>query len=350
MNRRIIATLLCLLMAGSVAGCSSETESSAAQEQGGGTGYDAAAKSIITEEDLYFLRPGKTRSEVELKLGSAQEYTIADGSTYTYLLKDGQRLVLTYGTLDTLDAAVFTDKNGKKQDLFVYLSDLGVLTGYAGAGSSSGGSGQNKPSKEESEKEPPKDPETQQQSQQEQAEQGRYFASRTYNYDLADEILKVGVERETVIAAMGKPNSFSSIDFEKDTYIIDVYNMADGSTLYLDYGYTRTTLRAVRKIKGSNRSTYLGTWEIEERSPEFYRATVNVDGIKLRKGSKPSEIYSLSRLGEPDWYEGTQTQYSDAYQLTGGRILYLEFGNNHASLSGAYILTKEGKREMLALS
>ncbi len=340
MNRRIIAMLLCLLMAGSMAGCSGETESAAAQEQGGGTGYDAATKSILTEEDLYFLRPGAAREDVELKLGSAQEYTIADGSTYTYTLKDGQRLVLTYGALETLDTAVYTDKSGKKQDLFSYFNELGVLTGYVGAGSSTGGTQAEKP-------QPQPQPEAEQQVQQ---DVGRYFASRTYSYELADEILKEGVERETVVAAMGRPNGFSSVDFKKDGYIVDVYNMDDGSTLYLDYGFTRTALRAVRKIKGSDRSSYLGTWGAEERSPEFYRTTVNVDGIKLRRGAKPSEIYALSRMGEPDWFEGSQMHYSDAYQLTGGRVLYLEFGSNHASLSSAYILTKEGKRELLALS
>lgn len=337
MNRRIIATLLCLLMAGNVAGCSRAVDATAEREQGGGTGYDAATKSILTEEDLFFLRPGVERAEVELQLGSAQEYTIADGNTYTYTLKDGQRVVLTYGSLDTLDTADYTDKSGKKQDLFVYLTDLGVLRGYTG----SDGTRQPEP-------EPDKEPETPQQTP--QVEEGRYFSKKTYSYELADEILKEGVERETVVAAMGKPNSFSSVDFKKDTYIVDVYNMDDGSVLYLDYGYTRAELRAVRKIKGSTRSSYLGTWGIEERSSEFYRTTVNVDGLKLRKGSKPAEIYSLSRLGEPDWLEGNQTSYSDAYQLTGGRVLYLDFGKNHASLSNAYILTKEGKRQLFALS
>ena len=65
MNRKIIAILLCLLMASGMSACQSRTESSAEREDGGGTGYDAAKKSILIEEDLYFLRPGTARSEVE---------------------------------------------------------------------------------------------------------------------------------------------------------------------------------------------------------------------------------------------------------------------------------------------
>ncbi|MBQ7090374.1 MAG: hypothetical protein IJN82_04575, partial [Clostridia bacterium] len=259
----------------------------------------------------------------------------------TYTLKDGQRLSLTYSALDALETAVYTDKAGKKQDLFAYLSELGVLRGYLGAGDGS----------EEPQEQPEPEPDQQMpEAQAPQENEGLYFSRRTYSYELADEILKEGVTRDTVVAAMGKPNGFSSVDFKKDTYIVDVYNMDDGSILYLDYGYTRTELRAARKLKGSNRSSYLGEWGAEERSPEFYRTTVNVDGIKLRKGSKPAEIYSLSRLGEPDWLEGNQSSYTDAYQLTGGRVLYLDFGKNHASLTNAYILTKEGKRQLFALS
>ena len=334
MNRKIIAILLCLLMASGMSACQSRTESSAEREDGGGTGYDAAKKSILIEEDLYFLRPGTARSEVEKQLGTAQEYMIDQVSTYTYTLSGGEKIELTYGVKDTVDLATYTDSEGNSQDLFIYLSSLGVLTGYMGNSSIV-----QKPDSESSEED-----------LQQQIADASYFAVHTYRYDLAEEILKEGVTRDTVVAALGKPNSYSSVDFKKDGYIVDVYVMEDGSSLYLDYGYARTALRAVRQVKGGSISSFLGTWGAEAMPTEFYRSTVNVDGVKLRRNAKPSEIYAMSRLGEPDWLEGTKTNYKDAYQLSGGRILYLEFGPNHSALSNAYILSAEGKRVPMALS
>ncbi len=340
MKRKIIAMLLFLLLIGGTGGCGKGASAPAPQEDGGGTGYDAAQKSILTQEDLYFLRPALARDVVEERLGSAQEYMIADGSTYTYSLNGGERLVLTYGNKDTLETAVYTDAKGKKQDFFSYLTSLGVLTGYRGNGAEA------KPDQPVDE---PEEQAPQQEQLQEQIEDANYFATRTYRYDLAKEILKKGVARDTVVAAMGKPNRYSSVDFKKNGYIIDVYVMEDGAALYLDYGYARAKLRAVQKVQGSNFSAYLGKWGAETMPQDFYRTTANVDGMILKKGATPSDIYMTSRLGEPDWYEGNQTKFIDAYQLSGGRILYLDFGSGHNSLASAYVLTAEGRRKPFML-
>lgn len=346
MRNRWIASLLCVSVLFSLGGCKRELMEKP-KEESGGTGYGVTDKSVLTLQDLYILRPGAKRSNVNQLLGSSLSYALEEADRDIYRLTDGETLVLTYNYNNQIIAAELTDTAGKKQDFFAYLNDLGVISNYKGENDSSA------------------DPEQQPEQQPEQPEQSLpsveldtesehvkpneqkpaasadsgYFSSKRYTYEMAAQILKLEVERETVVSAFGKPNSFSSVDFAKDGYLIDVYTMEDGSVLYLDYGYERIKLRAVRKVSGSTTADYLGTWGKEMKPEGYVRFTRNRSVFNtLKRNAKPSEIYR--RFGAPDWLEGSSTHYRDAYMLLGGETYYLDFGPNHAGLT-AVVLQKE---------
>lgn len=324
--KKIIALLLCISLAAGFSGCKKE-EKTSAREESGGTGYGTARTGALIEQDLYFLRPYAERAAVEEALGSPQTFVISDGNSCTYRLSKGEELTLKYTEADKLESAQYKDAEGKTQDLFAYLNSIGVLVNYS--------SGETvEPEKQpEQEKEP-----TQEQPEQ---EQGGYFSQKKYSYAMAEQILKVGALRETVISALGKPNGFSSVDFAKDGYIIDVYLMEDGSTLYLDYGYARTKLRAAQTEKGGNVTTYLGEWGAEPKPDGIYRGDRNRHLFNsLKKNTKPSEIYS--RFGAPDWLEGNADHYRDAYLLQDGSVLYMDFGDGHSLLTAASIAKFDG--------
>lgn len=330
MNKKITVLLLCLLLLCSLSSCN-RAAIATEREESGGTGYGVSQKSAVTMQDLYGLRPGTDRAEVTAALGSPQTYIIAENNTDTYRLQDGGTLVLTYSDRDEIKTAVFTDTAGAKQDLFGYLNSLGIIKNYVASG----------------------EPETEQQPQEDQpnipkepevtvpTEDSGYFSNKRYSYELAEQVLRLGIDRATVVSAWGKPNSFSSVTFTKDSYIVDVYAMDDGSTLYLDYGYNREKLRAVQQVKGSAAANYMGTWGQEDKPSGYIRYTRNQQVFKtLKKNTKPSEIYR--RFGEPDWLEGNGTRYRDAYQLLNGSILYLDFGPGHNSLTAAVLEKTNG--------
>ena len=337
MKKRWIALALTALLLCNLSGCK-EAPVEVPQEDCGGTGYGVSQKSVLTVQDLYFLRPGVNRSVVAENLGSSLANALEESATDTYRLTDGETLVLTYNVNDKISGAVWTDTAGKKQDFFQYLNDIGIISNY-------------KPDHEETEKEPEKEPETPDETPAPESKpdetpapetDNNYFSSKRYTYLMADQILKKGVERETVVSALGKPNSFSSITFAKDSYLIDVYNMEDGSTLYLDYGYNRKTLRAVQKAEGSTVKDYIGTWGQEEKPKGYIRFTRNQSVFNtLKKNAKPSEIYR--RFGEPDWLEGSADHYRDAYMLLGGEVYYLDFGPNHTGLTAVVLQKANGK-------
>lgn len=330
MKKKITALLLCLLLLCCVNSCKSAPVA-AKREESGGTGYGVSQKSALTLQDLYVLRPGTDRTEVQNALGSPQTHVIAENNTDTYRLQDGETLVLTYSDRDEIKTAELTDTAGAKQDLFGYLNSLGILKNYSTS---------EKTELQENE-EQPQTPQGNEPEVTVPNEESGYFSVKRYSYELADQVLQLGIERETVVSALGKPNSFSSVAFTKDSYIIDVYAMDDGSTLYLDYGYTREKLRAVQQAKGSTTANYMGTWGQEEKPSGYIRYTRNQQVFNtLKKNAKPSEIYR--RFGEPDWLEGKETRYRDAYQLLNGSVLYLDFGPNHNSLTAAVLEKTNG--------
>lgn len=333
--KRSTALLLCFLLL--LCGCKKQA-STKEREDSAGTGYGVSQKSALTLQDLYGLQPGADRSQIQTLLGSPQTFIISESNTDTYRLSDGQTLLLTYNENDTVSTAVLTDTSGQKQDFFSYLNTLGILKNYH-------------PSGEQEETTAPVEEEPEQQETVEtpveetptviDPDGSSYFSTKRYSYELADQILSLGAERETVVSALGKPNGYSSVTFEKDSYIIDVYVMDDGSSLYLDYGYTREKLRAVQQVKGGAAVNYLGEWGQEEKPSGYIRYTRNQRVFNtLKKNVKPSELYR--RFGAPDWLEGTATRYKDAYQLLDGSVFYLDFGADHSSLTAAYILRSNG--------
>ena len=324
--RKIIAILLCISLAAGVTGCKKE-DKAPAREESGGTGYGTARSGALIEQDLYFLRPYTERAVVEEALGSPQTFVVSAENSCTYRLSKGEELTLNYTDSDKLKSAQYKNTEGKTQDLFAYLDSIGVITNYV---SGEDISTQTQPDQE-------KDPSAEQPEQ----EQSGYFSKKRYSYAMAEQILKLGVLRETVVSALGKPNGFSSVDFAKDGYIIDVYLMDDGSTLYLDYGYARSKLRAARTEKGGKVSSYLGKWEAQAKPDGIYRGDRNRNLFNsLKKNTKPSEIYS--RFGAPDWLEGNADHYRDAYLLQDGSVVYLDFGDGHSLLTAASIIKFDG--------
>ncbi len=324
--RWIAGVLICAMLCG-LCGCH---KSAVLQERenSAGTNFGVSQKSALTLQDLYELRPGTDRDAVKEALGSPHSFIVSNADTETYRLADGSVLELVYTDGEKIKSALFTDVAGKKQDLFAYLNTLGIIKNYTSSGTeettdtTEQGSETNEEELDHPEVEAP------------QTAVNEYFSSKRYSYDMADQILKSDAERETVVSALGKPNYFSSVDFSADSYIVDVYVMEDGSSLYLDYGYERTKLRAVRQTKGTAIADYLGKWEPAKKASGFIRTTRNQQVFtSLKKNTKPAEFYR--RYGEPDWLEGNENHYRDAYQLQNGAVLYLDFGADHAALTAA---------------
>ncbi len=338
MTKKTIALLLCLSMMLALSACAKETAAPKTEESGG-TGFGTARGSSLVEQDLYFLRLGAAREDVEMALGSPHSFILTNSNGCTYRLGGGEQLKLIYSDEGLLESARYTDAEGGEQDFFTYLNSLGIILNYVSD------EPQTQPEQSEDSKEQEK---PQQDSYRPITESNYYFSIERYSYTMAEQVLKEGVLRETVLSALGKPNAYSSIDFKADGYIIDVYQMEDGSTLYLDYGYTRKALRAVEKVQSGVSSTYLGKWGAEQKPDGLYRGNRNRNLFNtLQKNAKPSEIYR--KLGEPDWLEGRAEQYMDAYQLQDGGVIYLDFGSNHATLASVILQKSDGSKTPLNL-
>lgn len=337
MKRRMAALLLCALL--TLSGCAEQAAVQKKTEDSAGTGYGVTQKSALIMQDLYFLRPTTKKEEVLAALGTPQKNDLlAEKGQVEYQLTTGETLTLTYSETGMVENAVFQDTSSRVQDFFSYLSEQGILSGYRPGTATPGQS-------PEAEKDPgaqePSGSEPLEPSVKPVVDPNGYFSSKRYTYAVAEQILKAGEERETVLSAMGKPNSFGSVAYEKDSYLLDVYTMEDGSVLFLDYGYARTTLRAVQKRSGSSVTTLMGSWGTQEKPSNFVRYTRNQQVFSnLKKNAKPSEIYR--RVGEPDWLEGAAERYRDAYQLLGGAVMYLDFGPNHNSLTAVVMQKGDG--------
>lgn len=340
MKKRWMLYLLTAALLLSLCGCKKAAVSKL-QEESAGTGYGTSEKSILTMQDLYFLRPGSNRKTVTENLGSSLYSALQEQERDTYRLTDGETLVLTYNQNNKVIQAELTDTSGQKQDFFRYLNDMGIISNYQ---SESEKAPEETPEEPETPDHPiePEEPVTQPQPEQGLKPESGYFSAKRYSYSMAEQILKEGVERETVLSALGKPNSFSSVSFAKDSYLTDVYIMEDGSALHLDYGYARTALRAVQKVQGTTVSGYIGSWGQEEKPEGYIRITRNQSVFNtLKKNVKPSEIYR--RFGAPDWLEGNASHYRDAYALRGGDVFYLDFGADHAGLKAVMVQKSDGK-------
>ncbi len=342
--KRIIGMLLLAACLFSMPACKKKRDPYP-REESAGTGYGVTQKSALMEQDLYFFTVNTEKSEVLSALGSPQSYLISNGNSFTYRLQDGATLTLSYDDRAVVKTAAYVDAAGKEWDLFSYLVSIGILKSYTSPGKTTGETGGTATGGTE--------PGTGTVSEgaaggQTAATGGSFFSTQKYSYSLMEQILKVGASRDTVVAAVGKPNSFSAVTFAKDSYIIDIYAMEDGSTLYLDYGYARDTLRAVQKKSGTTVSAYLGSWGAETKPAAFSRPARTSNLFRnLRADMKPSDLYR--QFGEPDWYEGSASAYRDAYQLSDGAVLYFDFGQGHSGLASAVLQRADGTLESQTL-
>ena len=119
--------------------------------------------------------------------------------------------------------------------------------------------------------------------------------------------------------------------------------------LLLDYGYDRKSLRAAAvKATDGTVSTYLGTWSGQAKPADFIRPTVTINqATSLSKGMTPEKVYE--KIGEPMWFEGNAASYRDAYALSDGSVVYLEYENNHSKLLSAYRAAADGKQTAVTL-
>ena len=320
------------------------------KENAGGTGYGAGIKSTLYIEDFYFVTVGTLRTAVELTLGSPH-YTEEGNSFFAvYDLNNGDSIEFSYDEeKNTVSEAEYVYSDGNSENFFDILVEIGILKSSGsesnnptvvlpnGDNEISGGNDSNSASQSGN-----SSGQNSSGTASQNVVQGDLFASGMYNYMLIEPVLVLGVPRSAVIASVGKPNYYSSRDFTYDSYIIDCYNLNDGSKLYLDYGYARDNLRCAAIYKNGSYTSLLGaSWTAQVKPSGFTRSTISINAIgKLSKNMTPANAYKI--LGEPAWYEGSQGSYSDVFMLSDGRYAYLNFGSAHNKLTSVSIKEEDG--------
>lgn len=322
--KRIWALALILLLCAGCAPTDEDEVISVGTEDGGGSGYGVSVQSVLKLSDFYGVAVGSTRENNQLMLGSPL-YSL--GTSDTYALTDGSQVVLTYNTTGTLADTLYTDfESGKSYGLFDYLISIGVLQGTVGG---EGGD----------------TPDTPDGGNQGDVQSGNVpvFSTNLYSKSSFDGKLSLYLDRSTVVSTIGAPTAFAARQYKADSYIIDHYNLDDGSVLMLDYGYDRGSLRCAA-IKGADGVTsgYLGAWAPQSKPADFVREKIELRQITaLARGTDVAKVYAA--LGEPSWMEGKATEYRDVYLLSDGSHVYLSFSDAHSKLEGAYQVTAEGK-------
>ncbi len=301
-------------------------------EDGGGSGYGVGKQSVMHLSDFYSITRGSMRDNNLLMLGSPS-YSL--GSSDTYPLADGSQVVLTYNTLGALSETLYTDfESGKSYDLFNYFISIGVLQGTIEPST--------KPTVPDTNPKPDTDAN-------QESIGNAVFSLQTYKKEDIDGKLSLYLDRNTVLTTIGAPNSFGARQYKKDSYIIDCYNLNDGSVLMLDYGYDRKNLRSAA-IRGTDGITsgYLGAWSVQNKPADFVRKTVKLNQITaLKKGSSATTVYEA--LGEPAWFEGKAANYKDAFLLDDGSTVYLSYTDAHSKLISAQQITAQGKMLQVTL-
>ncbi len=319
----IIALLLC-------SACKPKEDATirVGSEDGGGSGYGVSVKSVLQLSDFYFITHNSTRTNNLLSLGTPV-YSL--GSSDTYQLEDGSRVVLTYDSRGILSDTLYTSiEDGKSYGLFDILVSLGVLKNSGGQQNSA-----------------PNGTSGSQSAQGGQNSQGDsltpVFSDQTYKKATFDGGLSLYLDRTAVVTTFGAPNAYAGRTYKKDSYLIDCYRLDDGSTLMLDYGYDRKSLRCAA-IQGADGVTqgYLGSWTVQTKPADFVRPRVELNQITaLSKGISPRKVYE--KLGEPCWFEGNNKDYKEVYLLSDGATVYLIYDPSHTKLTDAQQLTSEGK-------
>ncbi len=329
------------------------------KENAGATGYGASIKSSLYIEDFYFVNTGTSKSSMELILGSPHYREQGNDYFLVYDLNNGDSIEFTFDEeKDTVDAAQYVYADGDKANFFDILVEAGVLKS---ADSESGQTNvqlpgddpanDNADNQTDTNQKPPEGQSGQQSTDQKHnVVQGEQFATGTYNYILIEPVLSLGLPRSSIISAVGKPSYYYSHDFSYDSYIIDCYNLNDGSKLYLDYGYARDNLRSASIYKNGSYTILLGSQWLPQVKPNgFTRRSVDKNTVgRLKKNMTPAQVYKT--LGEPSWYEGTSASYSDVYVLSNGELAYLNFSTSHNKLTSLSIKGVDGKVTAITLN
>lgn len=355
MIKRVISITLIISMLVSLASCSKKADTLNYQtENAGGTGYGAAIKSALYIEDFYFMTLGTLKSKIDLLIGSAHYCKDNNEFKPVYTLNNGDSISVTFDEKkSTVSGATYTYSTGESENFFEMLVQLGVLKSSTQEGGNdttvviptpdtSGDTNENTTPDTQT---PVEIPEQNMQT----AIQGDVFASGMYNLTLIESSIALGMPRSSVIASVGKPNYYFSSTFAPDSYIIDCYNLNDGSKLYIDYGYARDSLRCAAVYKdGIYTSILSSAWKVQPKPDGFTRSAVPVDSIhSLSKNMTPVKVYK--KIGEPSWYEGSRGSYSDVYLLSDGTYAYLNFGSAHNKLTSVSIKGVNGSETVISI-
>lgn len=352
---RLTSIILSLAVVMSVSSCNKAFLSEGYKvEDAGGTGYGATVKSALYIEDFYFMTVGTLKSKIDLIIGSAHYCRDNNELLPVYTLNNGDSIAVTFDSeKSTVTSAEYTYSTGEKENFFDILVSLGVLKSSfqeSNGGdtvvipSENGGANDTKPPENNDTPTVDNTP-----SNTQTAIQGEVFATGMYNLTLVEAVLSVNMPRSSVLAGVGKPNYFFSTNFAYDSYIIDCYNLNDGSKLYLDYGFERDTLRCAAVYKNGTYTSILSSpWDTQVKPAGFTRTTINPDKINsLSKNLTPTEVYK--KLGEPSWYEGSRGSYSDVYALSNGNKAYLNFGSAHNKLTSVSVKGEDGTETVITL-
>jgi hypothetical protein len=282
-----------------------------------------------------------------------------------YTLNNGDSISLKYDEKDSsvLEARYTYSKEQTTENFFKILVDLGVLkstnqesdtpiTVVPGTSTGTDEPNDKDPDtddKADSEKEDGSNITDVQTPSYQKPTQGVQFASGMYNFNIIEPILTHNLPRETILSIVGKPSYFYSHSFTNDSYIIDCYNLNDGSKLYLDYGYERLRLRCAAIYKNGTYSSILGTpWTVQVKPEGFTRSVIARAKLdRLDKNLTPAKVYAT--IGEPSWYEGSRGNYNDIFMLSDGSKAILNFGSAHNKLTSISIKEKDGRVTVLEL-
>ncbi len=360
--KRILSLILLCTTVFFLFGCKSGGKNLQYQkENAAGTGYGAISKSNLYIEDFYFLTIGTEKSKVELINGSSHYFNDSNELLPVYKLNNGDSITIEYDKkTNAVAKATYTySKDQTKQNFFDILVELGVLkssnqltqeeiTVVPGVNEQDDPS--NQPDSEQNNTQPDNttEPDTTTPPPTTTV-QGVHFATGVYDLATVKPVLAQGIQRESVLNVVGKPSYYSSQTFKADSYIIDCYNLNDGSKLYLDYGYERLRLRCAAVYRNGIYTPINNmTWSVQQKPTGFTRKKLTKTKLNLlSKNITPSKAYSL--LGEPAWFEGNQGQYNDIYALDNDAVAVLNFGSAHNKLSSVSIKEKDGTVSVVSI-
>ncbi len=350
-KKSISAMLICIICL-SLFGCNkANTETQYAKEDAASTGYGTGIRSAIYIEDFYFLTLGTEKSVVDILLGAAHYNKDNNELLPVYTLANGDNISITYDSeKKTVASAEYTyTEDMESKNFFDILVELEILDSPSQETTQENTTDiPNQQIKDEIITITPSD-ESVTNSPTQQTTQGDVFASGAYNFTLIESLLQINMPRTNILSVIGKPNYFFSHSFNADSYIIDCYNLNDGSKLYLDYGFERTNLRCAAIYKNGTISTILNVeWSEQQKPNGFTRPVSDVNRVhRLSKNMTPAKVYAY--LGEPSWYEGTRGSYSDVYLLSDGSHAYLSFGSAHNKLTSLSIKGADGTVTVISL-